>query len=89
MRHVKLLPGEDHDADALRELHGYKAGKLDQQTFRAWMTPVQVQIEALLGKAVAADIERLSGAAPLGVAPLVGRRLGVGPLGCWGVSGQV
>ena len=41
--------------------HDYKAGKLDQQTFRIWMTPVRKQMEELLGKAVAADIERLSG----------------------------
>ncbi|MCG8423157.1 MAG: IS66 family transposase [Proteobacteria bacterium] len=41
--------------------HDYKAGKLDQQTFRIWMTPVRKQMEELLGKAVAANIERLSG----------------------------
>ena len=41
--------------------HDYKAGKLDRSTFRLWMTPVRVQMEALLAKAVAATIKRLSG----------------------------
>ena len=35
----------------------YKAGKLDRCTFGAWMAPVQMQMEAVLDKAVAADIE--------------------------------
>ena len=39
----------------------YKAGELDRRTFRRWMTPVQAQVEALLAKAVAANIKRLSG----------------------------
>ena len=39
----------------------YKAGKLDQTRFRLWMTPVRAQLEAVLAKAVAAKIERLSG----------------------------
>ena len=41
--------------------HDYKAGKLDRATFRAWMAPVQAQIEALLARAVVANIDRLSG----------------------------
>ena len=41
--------------------HDYKDGKLDRSTFLKWMTPVREQIEALLAKAVAADIPRLSG----------------------------
>lgn len=39
----------------------YKAGTIDRRTFRAWMTPVRAQMEAVLAKAVAADIDRLSG----------------------------
>jgi transposase len=41
--------------------HDYKAGKLDRATFRAWMAPVQAQVEALLARAVVAKIDRLSG----------------------------
>lgn len=41
--------------------HDYKAGKLDRATFRAWMAPVRAQVEALLGRAVASNTERLSG----------------------------
>lgn len=41
--------------------HDYKAGTLDKATFRAWMAPVRAQVEALLARAVAADIDRLSG----------------------------
>lgn len=41
--------------------HDYKAGKLDCATFRAWMAPVRVQVEDLLARAVAANIDRLSG----------------------------
>jgi transposase len=39
----------------------YKAGKMDRCKFRAWMLPVREQIEAVLAKAVDADIPRLSG----------------------------
>ena len=41
--------------------HNYKAGKLDRATFRAWMAPVRAQVEAVLARAVAANIARLSG----------------------------
>jgi len=41
--------------------HDYKAGKLDRATFRAWMAPVSAQVEAVLARAVASDIERLAG----------------------------
>ncbi len=41
--------------------HDYKAGKLDRATFRAWMVPVRAQVEAVLARAVAANIARLSG----------------------------
>ncbi len=41
--------------------HDYKAGRLDRETFHAWMAPVRAQIEDLLARAVAADIDRLSG----------------------------
>lgn len=41
--------------------HDYKAGKLDRATFRAWMAPVRAQVEAVLARAVAANIARLSG----------------------------
>lgn len=41
--------------------HDYKEGKLDKRTFHVWMKPVRDQMEALLQRAVAADIPRLSG----------------------------
>ena len=41
--------------------HDYKDGKLDRRRFRAWMQPVRVQVEALLERAVSADIKGLSG----------------------------
>lgn len=41
--------------------HDYKAGKLDRATFRAWMAPVRAQVEALLVRAAASSIDRLSG----------------------------
>jgi transposase len=41
--------------------HDYKAGKLDRATFRAWMAPVRAQVEALLVRAAASNIDRLSG----------------------------
>jgi transposase len=41
--------------------HDYKAGKLDRATFRAWMAPVRAQVEDLLARAVASNIDRLSG----------------------------
>jgi transposase len=39
----------------------YKAGKISRKQFRAWMVPVRFQLEALLERAVAADIKELSG----------------------------
>ena len=41
--------------------HDYKAGKLDRATLRAWMAPVRAQVEQLLARAVASNIDRLSG----------------------------
>jgi transposase len=41
--------------------HDYKAGTLSRTRMRAWMAPVRQQIEALLEKAAAAGIERMSG----------------------------
>jgi transposase len=41
--------------------HDYKAGKLDRATFRAWITPVRAQVEALLERAIASGIDRLAG----------------------------
>jgi len=41
--------------------HDYKDGKLTREKFLAWMAPLQTQVEAVLARAVAADIERLSG----------------------------
>jgi transposase len=41
--------------------HDYKAGKLDRATFRAWMAPVRAQVEDLLERAVASNIDRTSG----------------------------
>ena len=41
--------------------HDYKAGKLDRATFRAWIAPVRAQVEAVLERAVASDIDRLAG----------------------------
>lgn len=44
-----------------RYWHDYQDGKLKQETFRAWMSPLQLQLEALLARAAAADINLLSG----------------------------
>ncbi len=41
--------------------HAYKAGTLDRATFRAWMAPLRAQVEAVLARAVAANVDRLSG----------------------------
>jgi len=41
--------------------HAYRDGMLDERTFRAWMRPVREQMEALLERAVAAKLTRLSG----------------------------
>jgi transposase len=41
--------------------HNYRDGRLSKDKFLAWMTPVCIQIEAVLERAVAAKIERLSG----------------------------
>jgi transposase len=39
--------------------HDYKAGKLDRATFHAWMAPVRAQVEALLVRAAASNIDRI------------------------------
>lgn len=39
----------------------YRSGNLARDAFRAWMAPVRQQVEALLERAVAADIDGLSG----------------------------
>lgn len=41
--------------------HNYRDGKLSKDKFLEWMTPVRMQIEAVLERAAAANIERLSG----------------------------
>ena len=41
--------------------HDYRDGKLSKEKYCAWMNPVRNQFEATLERAVAADIERLSG----------------------------
>jgi transposase len=41
--------------------HDYRSGKLSKAKLIEWMTPVRTQFEALLERAVAAEIERLSG----------------------------
>lgn len=41
--------------------HEYKAGTLSRARMRTWMAPVRLQVEALLAKAAAANIERMSG----------------------------
>jgi len=42
--------------------HGFKAGHLTRAELKKWMLPIQRQFEAVLERAVAADIPRLSGA---------------------------
>ena len=39
-----------------------RAGKLDRETFRAWMVPVRAQLESCLARAVAANLREVSGA---------------------------
>lgn len=41
--------------------HDYKSGRLDRDTFVAWMAPVRSQVQALLAQAVAVDVAGLSG----------------------------
>jgi len=41
--------------------HNYRSGKLSKDKLLEWMAPVRAQFEALLERAAAADIERLSG----------------------------
>ena len=61
-----LLPGElgrlllDHTGLLFEYWHDYKAGRLDHATFLAWMAPVRAQVEAVLARAVASDIDRLA-----------------------------
>jgi transposase len=44
-----------------RYWHDYRDHKLGRDEFRAWMAPVRQQFEQLLERAVAADIEEMSG----------------------------
>lgn len=41
--------------------HDYRAGRLSRAQLRAWMAPLKIQVEALLEKAAAANIDALSG----------------------------
>jgi transposase len=41
--------------------HDYQDGKLSKEKYLDWMTPMRDQFEATLERAIAADIERLSG----------------------------
>jgi transposase len=41
--------------------HDYQAGTLDRATFLAWMAPVRTQVEAVLERAAASDIDRFAG----------------------------
>lgn len=41
--------------------HDFKKGKISRDLFRAWMAPIREQVEALLQKAVEAQIDGLSG----------------------------
>jgi transposase len=41
--------------------HGFKAGQLTRDELQAWLSPVQRQFEAVLQRAVAADIRGVSG----------------------------
>lgn len=41
--------------------HDYKVGTLDRATFLAWMASVRAQVEAVLERAAASNVERLAG----------------------------
>jgi transposase len=41
--------------------HGFKEGELTRQELRFWMRPIQRDIERVLSRGAAADIDRLSG----------------------------
>lgn len=51
----------DSTALVFRYWQDHRAGRLDAQTYRAWMAPVRLQFEECLGRAVAADIKDVSG----------------------------
>jgi transposase len=51
----------DYTAVLFDYYHGYRDGKVSKDAFVALMAPVRVQFEALLERAVAANIERMSG----------------------------
>ncbi len=51
----------DYTALVFEYWHDFKAGKLTRAELIAWMAPVREHMEALLAKAVAADIASLSG----------------------------
>jgi transposase len=42
--------------------HDVRGGKLDRETFLAWMVPVRAQVESCLARAVAANLKEVSGA---------------------------
>jgi len=51
----------DYSALIFEYWHSYRERKIDKATFRAWMAPVRTLVENSLKRAVAADIENLSG----------------------------
>lgn len=52
----------DYTALMFNYWHDVRAGKLDRATFRAWMAPVRLQVEACLARAVVANLKEVSGA---------------------------
>lgn len=59
---TEVPPIQPHTKEVRRTpWRAHKAGKLDRVTFRAWMAPVRAQVEDLLARAVASNIDRLSG----------------------------
>jgi transposase len=51
----------EYTAVMFRYWHDYRDGELGREMFRAWMAPVREQFEALLERAVALEIEGVSG----------------------------
>jgi transposase len=51
----------EYTAVMFRYWHDYRDGELGREMFRAWMAPVREQFEALLERAVAVEIEGVSG----------------------------
>jgi len=52
----------DLTALVFRYWQDLRAGKLDRETFRAWMAPVRLHVEECLARAAAAGIKEVSGA---------------------------